>query len=59
MVMGEWREQMGEESVLGLCPGASCRSGRHGHRGGVEAESKTGTKEPDESQDLGLKEKQR
>lgn len=38
---------------------SSCGSGRHGHRGEDEAESKTSTKEPDETQDLGLKEKQR
>lgn len=38
---------------------AICGSGRHGHRSEDEAESKTDTKEPDEAQDLGLKEKQR
>lgn len=47
-------EELAVESVLGLCPGASC-----GSRGEDEAESKTSTKEPDETQDLGLKEKQR
>lgn len=52
-------EELAEESVLGLCPVATCGSGRHGHRGEGEAESKTSTKEPDETQDLGLKENQR
>lgn len=67
VAMGEWRTNArgggwGKswlKSQSWDCPVASCGSGRHGHRGEDEAESKTSTKEPDETQDLGLKEKQR